>query len=217
MFENSPARSWIWASAGAGSSGSRPVNASKSVCARFSGNVHDIDPASDPSSNRTVATSQRGTRSASASNERSSRGSATAKKLCSATRRTATKTAAADSGSISFGTPAVGDFIEDISEHLRTERFFEIAGDVEVGRLLAARRRAVGGNDHAAQAAPAVVQGNLAQHLGAAHHRHVDVGEQQLDVIRLEQRQTLGAVAGLEDGLDVHVGELDDPLDHGPH
>ena len=112
-------------------------------------------------------------------------------------------------------TPAT--FFEDISQYLRAERLFEITADVEAGGFLAARRRAVGRDDHAGEAAPAIVGGERPQQLGAAHHRHVDVGQEQLHVGGLENGERLGAVARLEDFVDGHVGELDDALDHLAH
>src|SRR5204862_1491669 len=120
------------------------------------GIVHAPSPRRGPCSNRTVATSHDGTAAACAANERSSPGSATAKKLCSATLRTASNIADAVSGSLSFGKLIVGEFVEDISQYLRAEGFLKIAADVEVFRLFAAHSRSVRGNDDAAQIAPAL-------------------------------------------------------------
>src|SRR5262245_14536047 len=170
MFENSPTRSCTIVDTGSGSPGSRPVKASNRPFARRSGSVHETDPVSGPCSNRTVATSHPRTCVEATPNDRSSLGSATAKKLCSATLRTASNIADAASGSVSFGKFVVREFVEDISQYLRAERFFQITPDVEVRGLFAAHRRTVGRNNHAAQAAPALVHRDLTQHLGAGHH-----------------------------------------------
>src|SRR5215831_6440083 len=217
MFENSPTRSWTSSGPGSGSDGSRPANASKRLRASVSGIVHATEPLSVPCSNRTVATSHDGTCAACAANARSSPGSATAKKLFSATLRTASNIADAVSGSLSFGKLIVGEFVEDISQYLRAERFLEIATDVELFGLFAPYRRAVRRNDYAVQVAPAIVERDLAEHLGAVHHRHVDVGEEQMDLVLFQQLQGLGPVCGLENVIDWDICELDDPLDHCPH
>src|SRR5215831_573180 len=217
MFENSPTRSCTSSAPGSGSDGSRPANASNRPRASEVGIVQETEPFKAPCSNRTVATSHDVTAAACAANDRSSPGSATAKKLCSATLRTASNIADAVSGSLSFGKLIVGEFVEDISQYLRAERFLEIATDVELFGFLAAYRRAVRRNDYAVQVAPPVVERDLTQHLGAVHHRHVDVGEQQMNVVLLEQLQGLGPVGGLENVIDWDISELDDPLDHRPH
>src|SRR5689334_16252398 len=158
IFENSPTRSCTSSGPGSGSDGSRPANASKSPRASDVGIVQATVPCSAPCSNRTVATSHEGTADACAANERSSPGSATAKKLCSATLRTASNMADAVSGSLSFGKLTIGEFVEDISQYLRAERFLKIAADVEVFGLFTAHRRSVRRNDDSTQVAPALVE-----------------------------------------------------------
>src|SRR5262252_4091358 len=202
MFENSPTRSCTSSGPGSGSAGSRPANASKRLRASVNGIVHATKPFSGPCSKRTVATSHAGTCAACAANARSSPGSATAKKLFSATLRTASNIADAVSGSLSFGKLIVGEFVEDISQYLRAERFLEIATDVEFFGLFAANCRSVRGNDHAVQITPPIVERDLSQHVGAIHDRHVDVGEQQLDVVLFEHLQRLRAVRGFQHFVD---------------
>src|SRR5262252_4177674 len=189
MFENSPTRSCTSSGPGSGSAGSRPANASKRLRASVNGIVHATQPFSGPCA-------------ACAANARSSPGSATAKKLFSATLRTASNIADAVSGSLSFGKLIVGEFVEDISQYLRAERFLEIATDVEFFGLFAANCRSVRGNDHAVQITPPIVERDLSQHVGAIHDRHVDVGEQQLDVVLFEHLQRLRAVRGFQHFVD---------------
>src|SRR5215831_6078446 len=202
MFENSPTRSCTSSAPGSGSDGSRPANASNRPRASEVGIVQETEPFKAPCSNRTVATSHDVTAAACAANDRSSPGSATAKKLCSATLRTASNIADAVAGSLSFGKLTVGEFVEDISQYLRAERFLEIAADVEFFRLFAANRRSIRGNDHAAEITPPIVERDLSQHVGAIHDRHVDVGEQQLDVVLFEHLQRLRAVRGFQHFVD---------------
>src|SRR4051794_33333940 len=163
MLANSPTRSSTSSRGGAGSDGSRPQKASNMVRARSSGNVHDIDPMTGPSSNRTVATSHRDTGAASSLKAGSSHGSTTAKKLRSATVCTASRMASGVRGPIRSG-----NVIENIFQYLRAEGLFEIAAHVEVGGFVAPCRRSVGGDDHANEVAPAVVLRDLAQQFGAA-------------------------------------------------
>ena len=133
--------------------GSRPVKASKSPRASVSGRVQrhrpgqrsllEPDGGDEPSRHL-----RRGRRS----NERLV-GTARRRRRSCARRRFAPRRTWPTrlAGSVSFGKFVVGEFGEDISHHLRTERFFEIAADVEGGGLVAPRRRPVGRDDDADQ------------------------------------------------------------------
>src|SRR5215471_21426066 len=183
MFENSPSRSTRSVGSAGGSNGSRPLNASNSANARSSANEQETTPVSSPSVNRTETTHQPSASFARSAKRGSSHRSTTAKKLLAATAVTAAaiKSAASDPSSS-------GNFFEHISHDLRAERFFQVAQHVEPSDLVAPRRRSVGRDHDAGEAPPPRIGGELAQQLDPGHHRHVDVGEQQLHLARFQDR-----------------------------
>src|SRR5579862_8147739 len=209
MFDSSPTRSNTSATGGSGSIGSRPLNASKSVRARPAGSAQTSAPAQPGSSKRTVAVSQ--SFASAAMPARLYSRSASVKKHCSVISATAPARTSVASG------PNADDVSEHISQFLRAEGFFEVPVDVERRGFLAPGRRAVGRDDDAAHAAPPLVPRDLAQQVRSVHHGHVDVGQHEVHVARLENGERLPAVARFEHLFDRHVGEADDPFDQAPH
>ena len=90
---------------------------------------------------------------------------------------------------------------EDISHHLRAERFLRRTSCVQALTSLPARVRAVGRDDDARRRLASLAL-ELAQQLGAGHHRHVDVGEAARRRRVASSRPSASApLAGLEDLL----------------
>src|SRR6185503_2915734 len=139
-----------------------------------------------------------------------SAGSANAKKLRSATAPNAPTSPdrSADDARMTLD--------KDIANDLRREGFVDVSRHAEVAYLVASGRGSVGRDDDLHEIRHSAAN-DLAEQFHAVHLGHVDVGQDGVDLPRIEHVERTAAVLGLVELPDVEVRELHRALDERAH
>mgnify|MGYP007070999652 CR=1 FL=1 len=106
----------------------------------------------------------------------------------------------------SGGAPSVDDAVDDRDQLLGIEGLHDPAGPAGSTTLVALVLAGFGGEDQDRQAVVFPARAHLLDELDAIHHRHVDVGDDDVDGLAGEDVEPLLAVLGLQH-LEPGIGQ----------